>query len=77
MRVIRQLQNVRHGVPVSHDGPPGLILRIERRLACDSRDGIVERHVVALNAVGTPDGTSEHHASQKSDPAVLLGQLVM
>jgi len=65
---LRELQHIRHRVSVSADRERCLLTGVEGLLAHVDRHGVIEIRLVALNAVGTLDGTRKLVASQRTGP---------
>ena len=55
-RIVSELQDVGHRVPIAENRHPGLALRVERLLVVGRGNGIVQGDVVALDAVRSLDG---------------------
>ena len=73
VKVGGELEDIGHGALVSLDRLPCFRAGLQRLLALGSGDGVVHRDVVALDAVGAPDGTGEGHPPQEPVPAPRRG----
>ena len=75
-RIVRQLQDEGHGVPVTLNGAPDPGRRVQRVAAAHGRDGVVQGDVKALDAVGALDGPGGRDTPQQPAPAPFAGDLV-
>ena len=75
VRIVRQLQDERHGVAVSPDGRPYTFGGVQRVAAAHGRHGVVQRDVQPFDAVGRLNCAGGRDTPQQPGPAPLLGDL--
>jgi hypothetical protein len=70
--IVRELQHVAHCVAIARDRLPGLGTLIERLFAVHGRDRVIDRDVIALDAVRALDCPRKRRPSQQPGPTARL-----
>src|SRR5207244_720336 len=69
VRIIGKLEHVRHRVLVAGDRGPRLRRRALRVLASESNEALIDRHLIAFDAVRAENRTGSHSSAERARPA--------